>query len=623
MRYNSELKTSCGYYRLVESYRNFEGRICHRTILNVGFLHDLKAEDLNKIQKQLTDKAQGKLDLFEENDKKITGYVARLWQEMIEKKRIDLPEIAHEKRKKLVDLETIRNKDVREIGTEWIGYQTLEQLKIKTFLEKLGWEESQIQLALTQIISRAVYPFSELRTSRWIQENSAICEITGYPLEKITKDKLYQSALKLYGIKDRLEQHLSIKTNELFDIQDKILLYDLTNTYFEGQKKNSKLAKFGRSKEKRSDAKLIVLALVTNPEGFIKYSNVFEGNTGDSVTLPTIIDNLRIKTSHNQRALVVLDAGIATDSNLELLQAKGYDYVCVSRSKIKDYKPVAGSSPQSVETKNKQTLTLQSVSSDKVTDYYLKVKSPGKTLKEQAMKTQFETRFEEGLELIKIGLTKKHSVKKTDKINQRIGRIIQKYPSASKNYSIEVKSNEKGIATEIIYTKNQRTDQLNNENLGVYFVRTNLAPKDEQTLWTIYNTIREIEGTFRTLKTDLDLRPIYHKNDESTMAHLHLGLLAYWLVNTIRYQLKQKGINHDWQEIVRIGNTQKIVTTTGKNQEDETIFIRRCSEPNEKIQTIYKALNYKFYPFVKRKSVVHSSEFKKNKIPILQNLSPG
>ncbi|WP_445737690.1 IS1634 family transposase [Mariniflexile sp.] len=319
MRYNSELKTSCGYYRLVESYRNFEGIICHRTMLNVGFLHNLKAGDHNKIQKQLTDKAQGKSNLFVENDQKITGYVERFWQEMIEKKRIDLPEIALEKRKRLVDLETIRNKDVREIGTEWIGYQTLEQLKVKTFLEKLGWEASQIQLALTQIISRAVYPFSELRTSRWIQENSAICEITGFPLEKMTKDKLYQSALKLYGIKDRLEQHLSIKTNELFDIQDKILLYDLTNTYFEGQKKNSKLAKFGRSKEKRSDAKLIVLALVTNPEGFIKYSNVFEGNTGDSVTLPTIIDNLRIKTSHNQRALVVLDAGIATDGNLALL----------------------------------------------------------------------------------------------------------------------------------------------------------------------------------------------------------------------------------------------------------------------------------------------------------------
>ena len=100
-----------------------------------------------------------------------------------------------------------------------------------------------------------------------------MCEVTGYPIEKITKDKLYKSALDLFEIKDHLEQHLSMRTNELFDLQDKIILYDLTNTYFEGQKRNSQLAKFGRSKEKRSDAKIIVLALVVNTEGFVKYSN--------------------------------------------------------------------------------------------------------------------------------------------------------------------------------------------------------------------------------------------------------------------------------------------------------------------------------------------------------------
>jgi hypothetical protein len=102
---------------------------------------------------------------------------------------------------------------------------------------------------LTQIVSRAVYPFSENRTTRWIKENSAICEITGYPIEKITKDKLYKSALDLYKIKDSLEKHLSQKTNELFDLQDKIYLYDLTNTYFEGRKVKSEIAKFGRSKD--------------------------------------------------------------------------------------------------------------------------------------------------------------------------------------------------------------------------------------------------------------------------------------------------------------------------------------------------------------------------------------
>jgi transposase len=123
------------------------------------------------------------------------------------------------------------------------------------------------------------------------------------------------------------------------------------------------------------------------------------------------------------------------------------------------------------------------------------------------------------------------------------------------------------------------------DNLGVYFIRTNLKPKDERTLWTIYNIIREIESTFRCLKTDLDLRPIYHKNDNATMAHLHLGILAYWLVNTIRHQLKANKINLNWQEIVRIANTQKIITTYAKNQNDQTVYIRRCSGTKPKCKS--------------------------------------
>jgi hypothetical protein len=110
-------------------------------------------------------------------------------------------------------------------------FQALEQLELKEKLENLVWSQEDIQLALTQII-RAVYPFSENKTSRWIKENSAVCEVTGYPIEKITKDILYGSVLKLYSIKDSLEKYLSTKTNELFDLQDKIYLYDLTNTYF-------------------------------------------------------------------------------------------------------------------------------------------------------------------------------------------------------------------------------------------------------------------------------------------------------------------------------------------------------------------------------------------------------
>ena len=137
-------------------------------------------------------------------------------------------------------------------------------------------------------------------------------------------------------------------------------------------------------------------------------------------------------------------------------------------------------------------------------------------------------------------------------------------------------------------------------------------PNIKYCLHSLKNLCKALHKLFRCLKTDLDLRPVYHKNDDATPAHLYLGLLAYSPVNTIRYQLKAKGIRHDWQEIVRITNTQKVVTTYEKNTLDETIYVRRCTEPNEKVKTIYQALGYRNYPFVKRKSVVHKSELKKN-----------
>jgi len=617
LRNNPATKQSEGYWRLVESYRNEFGRVCHRTLYNVGFI-TFDSDKLITIQRVLNNRLERKEPLFEETDQEAIFIADKYWQEMVSKKKIDVSDQVFEKLKRLIDIDTLKHKDAREIGAEWMCYQGLEQLQLKEKLISLGWEEEAIQLALTQIISRTVYPFSENRTSRWIKENSAVCEITGYPIDKVTKDKLYGSALNLYKIKDSLEKHLSKKTNELFDLQDKIYLYDLTNTYFEGRKLDSKLANFGRSKEKRSDCKLVVLALIVNVEGFIKYSNIFEGNTADNTTLPQIIDNLRIQTSYEKRAIVVIDAGIATEDNLAILKAKGYDYVCVSRTKIKDYTIIHDGAIRHLMTKDNQIITLQKVEKEKETDYILKVKSTGKQAKESSMKSKFENRFLEELGKINASLIKKHGVKKTDKVNQRIGRIIEKYPSAAKFYDIEVLV-EKDIVTKIIYQK-KKSSELNDQELGCYFIKTNLNTENELSLWTIYNSIREIESTFRCLKNDLDLRPIYHKNDDATMAHLHLGILAYWLVNTVRYQLKQQKINHNWQEIVRITNTQKIVTTYGQNKDDEIIYVRRCTEPNEKVKQIYNALKYKNYPFTKRKSVVHKSELKKNEYQHLKEL---
>lgn len=638
MRKNPETKQLSGYYRLLESYRNHHGQACHRTMLSAGFLDELNADQLNAIQKILTAKVAN-LDnsLFElpySDDLVVLDYVELFFNRMVIEKRIDIPSdevkskvSRHGKEYHRIDINSIRNKDVREIGAEWMSFQAVGQLRIASFLEQQGWDDSDIRLALTHIISRAVYPASELKTSSWIKENSAVCEITGFDREKVTKDQLYRISTKLYNEKEALEQYLSFRTNELFDIEDKIMLYDLTNTYFEGRKTGSALAKFGRSKEKRSDAKLVVLALVVNPQGFIKYSAILQGNISDPATLESMIENLRLKTSSSaKKALIVMDAGIVTEDNLKMVKDKGYDYLCVTRSSLKNYKVQADAAIVTVTDNKKQKIELCPVKSDKNTDYYLKVESHTKKLKECSMNDQFRARFEDGLQIIADSLTKKGGVKQADKVYERIGRLKGKYPSIARYFDIEVveqqieskikgkhkqattKPEQKQIATAISWAI--KPDVEINARSGIYFLRTSLEGDSQEMLWQFYNTIREIEATFRVLKTDLDLRPIYHKKDESTMAHLHLGLLAYWVVNTIRHQLKKENIHSGWSEIVRVMNTQKAVTTLAQNDKDQVIQIRRCTEPNQKVQTLYDALKYKHAPFIKKKSVVLKSELR-------------
>ena len=624
MRINPTNGELSGYYRLMESYRDATGEVRKKTLLTPGFLTDLSGDELHLIQTRLSEKVMGsESTLFSAFDNaKVRAYIDKFYAQMISEKKIDALNYKNIDADKLVYSDSINNKDVREVGAEWLSLQAIEQLKIDTFLRGKGWNEAQVNLALTQLISRAVYPASELKTAKWIKENSAVCELTHYPVQQITKDKLYTSALNLYSIKNELESFLSTKTNELFDLQDKIYLYDLTNTYFEGEKRKSQLAKHGRSKEKRTDAKLVVLAVVVNVEGFIKYSSIYEGNMADCKTLSTTIDSLRLATSSgSKRAVIVMDAGIATEENLKMVKAKGLDYLCVTRAKLKKYQIEKSDTIKTVYDKKERAISLHRVKIENESDYFLKIKSESKALKEQAMHEQFKKRFEEGLEIIRLGLTKKSGIKKEGKVFERIGRLKQKYPSIQKHYQINVLIDEQKHASEITWQiKNEASIK---ESQGVYFLRTSLDVESEETMWKIYNTIREIEYTFRVLKTDLDLRPIYHKNDESTMAHLHLGLLAYWVVNTVRYQLKSKDINIDWQEIVRIANTQKLITTTAKNRKGTEVWIRKCSEPEQKIKELYKALNYKLCPFIRKKFVVLKIEPENQNVADLQGFETG
>lgn len=601
-------------YKLCEGYR-LNGGVYHRIIVGFGRLEELETVEQKKLLAARVEEliVNGGNSLpTSAVDEQVERLARHYFAEIKSKRRYDLKQGNEDW--ETVKMSTLKNKDAREIGAEWLCKQAFDQLGIGSFLQQAGWSEDKIALATSHIVSRAVYPASELKTVSYIKENSAISEITGFDKDKLTKDILYGISHKLYKIKTPLEQYLSKRTNELFDLEDKIILYDLTNTYFEGRMIRSKIAKFGRSKEKRNDARIVVLAVVINREGFLKYSNIFEGNMADCKTLGSVIDTMSNQTSWSHRKpIVVIDAGIATDGNIAMLRNKGYDYMCVSRSSIKEYHADTTALPVEIKDKKDQPIELLKVKTGGDNDQYLWVRSQAKALKEKSMNGLLSQRFEEGIQSIQEGIAKKGGTKKLNKVYERIGRLKQKYPSVHNYYDITIGDDGNGTATNI--SCRHKTGEDPDKQSGIYFLLTSLKENDEKTLWAIYNIIREIEYTFRVLKSDLDLRPIYHKTDSAAMAHLHLGMLAYWLVATIRYQLKQQGINSDWREIVRTMNTQKCVTTSLVNIKDETISIRQCTEPTKEVKKIYDLLKYKYAPFVRKKSVVPPTEIFKNDSP--------
>lgn len=616
IRYNPDLQCDDKYYRIKESFRDLTGRVRCRIMLNVGFMTPrLRPEEVRDIAACLTYMSghKGEQDVFgrvlAKYNETVRSKAKEYWNRMIELGKIDsirkCIEESRCKAERLVDVNTIKHTDARDVGAEWICLQAIRELEIDRFLARKGWTEHKIDTALAHLITRTVYTPSELKSMRIMADNSAVCElVSGNNTWQPGFRDVYKVAPSLYELKDELEDHLCRRTDSLFNVSNRLVLFDLTNFYFEGRKDGSAKAKFGRSKEKRSDCKLLVLALCINAEGFIRYSSILAGNTADPDSLPNMIDTLSSKTrvpsgNGSQKTLVVIDAGIATEDNLEKIKSKGYNYLCVSRRRLTDYELADDMKTVTVLDSRKQAISLREVKREADGDYYLEINSPGKALKESSMNRKFKERFELELAKARESLGKPRGKKNYEKVIERVGRAIGKYPSIAKYYVIEYerdeanKENMKDISWRIALPESVDKDN------GVYFLRTNVDKIDEKTTWNYYNLIREIECTNRQLKTDLNLRPIYHQKDKASDAHLFLGLLAYWIVNTIRHKLKGHGEACYWTEIVRRMSTQKAVTTEATNALGEKVLMRLCSEPTKVAGDIYDKLKYKKMPFWK------------------------
>ncbi len=607
---NKNSKKEYTYYRLVYSYK-IGKKIRHQSIISLGSLSGVSKQNHKALADRIEELITGNDNLlFPDNQryKDIEDIAQKFAGKIIKDKLFTVnnnkSKIEGELKSNIqeVDLETVEQIQSKEIGGEWLVKQAFERLGIEEILSNIGLPSNQVKIAQSLLTAKLLHPSSELETERWLSENSSAGEL--YQLdENISRYKLYKVAGLMYDNKELIDNALYANITDIFSGKNKIVIFDLTNMYFSGQMQGSEKAEFGRSKQKQSGSRLIGLALSIDSNGVVRYSKFYKGNISEPVTFAAMIKDVSSQfSSEIEVPVVVMDAGIATEENLALLRSDkyNYDYVCVSRTTPKEYDKLTENA-QSITDNRGNKIELTKINVEGKADNFLHVKSEKKELKEISIDEKLTKRLEAQLQDIKDKLDRPRALKKTEKVHEKVGKIKSKLSKIGWLYDIKyTEDKEKGIITDIIWERIKERERPK----GEYFLRYTKTAVNESDIWDVYNLTRDVEAVFRTLKSDLDIRPIYHQKDAYIEPHIWLGILAYQVVNYIRRTLKESNINYSWQSITEKMKTMQSSIVSLNNKENEKIYIKLCTRPTTDQKKIFDALNFKHRPFIRKTKLV-------------------
>jgi transposase len=583
-------------YKLVESVRTERGPR-QRDVLNLGVSFDLPREQWKELANCIEATLTGQRPLFD-YPKKIST-LSRKYAKEISRQQAQAIDGAEKVASdyQVVDVNSVDSEDVRTVGAEHVVCETIGQLGLDRKLRSLGLTKMQLALALGMIAGRMIAPGSERATHRWLLNRSALDELLGIDLSNVSLDSVYKASDILLKNKEIIEEHLRQTEEQLFALDEKIILYDLTNTFIEGTGKFNRKAQYGaKSKEKRTDCPLVTLGLVLDVQGFPKKSRIYEGNVSEPGTLEAMIEGLAIEGCDRDplfKPTIIMDAGIATEDNVKWLRDKEYHYIVVSRKKKKAI-PADVTMVVVKEDSRDQTVLVQaglskSQDSDELELY---CHSVGKEKKEEGIKNKFQERFESELIKARNALDLKNGIKLYDRVLERIGRLKERYKSVARGYKITVKKDPKTNKAKSIKWLRKETEKTS----GVYCLRTDREDLDVKQIWDIYTMLTDIEDAFRCMKSELGLRPIYHQKEARCDGHIFITVIAYHIMQTIRHKLRQRGVRFCWTTIRRQLSTHVRTTTTMKRKDNKVIRIRKSSKAEPVHEKIYDALDLSHRP---------------------------
>ena len=478
----------------------------------------------------------------------------------------------------------MHHRQLRSIGGETVALHALQQLKFEELLASLGIQEKTTQtghcpgggtygasiktnanrfagcVMTARYASCWVFPCHSSSSVRFIVQPMS-CTVTARPLKGPC---------------------ISVSVN-CSNTHSSVMLYDLTNTYFSGQAHLSP-GQFGRSKQKRHDCPLVTLGLCLDESGLVRRCEVLPGNVSEPTTLARAVERLG---AGGGSLTVVMDAGLCTEANLKWLDETGHDWVAVVRKRAQ-----MPDTDADVETVNssRERIRIWRLDEDEKGQVQLCVHSAARQKTERSMLSRARRRFEDDLKYLNEGLGIRGRLKRHDRVVEKIGRLRERHKRVSAQYDIVVKADDKARnAIAVSWTCNHK-HQVRDDHAGSYLLRTSLSDWDDERIVRLYWTLSEVEATFRSLKSELGMRPIYHHNKSRVAAHLFISVVAYQAVHYLRLMLRGNGVRSSWNTVRNKLSTLHRLTTVMDEANGQQIRVRQNSDASAEQRRLLSAM---------------------------------
>jgi len=583
--------------QLVHSYRNTDGRPRQRILVSLGDAQVPEGEK-HRIAQAVEEYLQGTQDFFASQlSPEAAAWVARIVQ-LLGRSKSAKPPIGA-----TVDgviLDKISTGGGVQLGPQLVALQAWKELGFMPMLEEMELNASQIATAELMVANRLIKPLSEWALIDWAHRTD-VPEILGVRLTKTSKDRLYHTSDALLARRKVIEKKLRAHEADLFSLSRSVILYDVTNTHFEGLCERNPKARHGKNKQKRNDCRQGAVGMAFDEHGLPLAHEVFEGNIADTKTLEAALDHLEVPDG-TLKPVVIFAAGFASAANLAMLKERGYSYVVnITRGSGAKYAEVFEKEifEELPGRESDQKVEVRKIADPQDPDSHLVLcRSAQRRLKEEAMVSKAEARFLAGVKTLRARI-ESGRLKKPDAIERKIGALLKKHPRLSGLYSLGYRDGKFTASRD----EGKMRDALS--LCGDYVLKTDKTLQAPQ-LWSLYMTLLKAEDGFGMLKGSLGLRPNFHQLEGRVGGHIFISVLAYHLLCWVRRKLEPLGDMRDWITVRGLLSTHSLTTTSLPLADGRLIQIRKAGVPDAEQALVYKSLGIEWKnAFLAKKSVIN------------------